>query len=95
MSLRGIRVQLPVILWDRTVVKGAASTSNLMKDFYMTRRKVNLALLYASGAPAKWWRGIVAGMDGAVGVLCASQWQNMQLVAVARTVPAQRRVRNR
>jgi hypothetical protein len=61
----------------------------------MTRQKVNLALLYARGAPAKWWRGVVAGVDGAVGILCASQWQNMRIVTVAQPLRVQRRVRAR
>ncbi len=61
----------------------------------MTRHKVNLSLLYAGGAPAKWWKRVAAEVDGALGMLCANQWQNMRVVTVAQATRTQRRRRVR
>jgi hypothetical protein len=61
----------------------------------MTQRKVNLGLLYAGGAPAKWFRGVVAGVDDAIGTLCVSRWQKLRAVPVAKQLHVQRRTRMR
>ena len=61
----------------------------------MTRRKGNVGLLYAGGVPAKWLRSVAAGVDGALGLLCAAQWQNLRAIPIAQPVRLHRHVRSR